>query len=140
MRKVLLATTALAMMGGVSTAYADIVSGGHEQVPVLEQKDSRLPTTPRSRTVQPTPSRLVSTTLDHSVRSTRITLLTVLASSPRCSISDDWGTISVADMNWVTFITTADITDDEAWDGATFTGAYKPGDEQVAGADVSHVA
>ena len=31
MRKVLLATTALAMMGGVSAAYADIsVSGGHE--------------------------------------------------------------------------------------------------------------
>ena len=31
MRKVLLATTALVMMGGVSAAYADIsVSGGHE--------------------------------------------------------------------------------------------------------------
>ena len=50
------------------------------------------------------------------------------------SISDDWGTIGVGDMEQGdAFATATDITDDEAYDGGAATGinTYAPADEQV---------
>ena len=148
MRKVLLATTALAMMGGVSAAYADIsVSGGHElKYQSWSKKDS---TTANNSKISNGATYTIS---GSSVLDNGMTISGKIYSdnsadgagfeSSGFSISDDWGTIGVADMEQGdAFATATDITDDEAWDGgATFTGAYKPGDEQVAGADVSYMS
>ena len=146
MRKVLLATTALAMIGGVSAAYADIsVSGGHElKYQSWSKKDS---TTANNSKIS---SGATYTISGSSVLDNGMTISGSIYSdnvadgsgfeSMGFSISDDWGTIGVADDEaGDAFATATDITDDEAWDGgATFTGAYKPGDEQVAAADVSY--
>ena len=148
MRKVLLATTALAMMGGVSAAYADIsVSGGHE-LKYQSWSKSNLTTVNNSKIS----SGATYTISGSSVLDNGMTISGKIYSdnvadgsgfeSQGFSISDDWGTIGVADMEQGdAFATATDITDDEAWDGgAAFATAYRPGDAQVAGADVSYMS
>ena len=152
MRKVLLATTALAMMGGVSAAYADIsVSGGHELK--YQSWSKKQSTTANNSKISNGATYTIS---GSSVLDNGMTISGKIYSdnvadgsgfeSQGFSISDDWGTIGVADMEQGdAFATATDITDDEAWDGgAAFTTsgsvAYRPGDEQVAGADVSYMS
>ena len=108
MRKVLLATTALAMMGGVSAAYADIsVSGGHElKYQSWSKKDS---TTANNSKIS---SGATYTISGSSVLDNGMTISGKIYSdnsadgsgfeSQGFSISDDWGTIGVADMEQVT--------------------------------------
>ena len=149
MRKVLLATTALAMMGGVSAAYADIsVSGGHE-LKYQSWSKSNLTTVNNSKIS----SGATYTISGSSVLDNGMTISGKIYSdnvadgsgfeSQGFSISDDWGTIGVADMEQGdAFATAIDITDDEAYDGAAVStiNTYAPGDEYVAGADVSYMS
>ena len=149
MRKVLLATTALAMMGGVSAAYADIsVSGGHELK--YQSWSKKQSTTANNSKIS---SGATYTISGSSVLDNGMTISGKIYSdnaadgstfeSQGFSISDDWGTIGVADMEQGdAFATATDITDDEAYDGGAATGInkYAPGDEQVAGADVSYMS
>ena len=149
MRKVLLATTALAMMGGVSAAYADIsVSGGHELK--YQSWSKKQSTTANNSKIS---SGATYTISGSSVLDNGMTISGKIYSdnaadgsgfeSQGFSISDDWGTIGVADMeSGDAFATATDITDDEAYDGGAATGinTYAPGDEQVAAADVSYMS
>ena len=149
MRKVLLATTALAMMGGVSAAYADIsVSGGHElKYQSWSKKDS---TTANNSKVSSGATYTISgsTVLDNGMTISGKIYSDNVADgsgfeSQGFSISDDWGTIGVADMEQGdAFETAIDITDDEAYDGAAVStiNTYAPGDGYVAGADVSYMS
>ena len=149
MRKVLLATTALVMMGGVSAAYADIsVSGGHELK--YQSWSKKTSTTANNSKVS---SGATYTISGSSVLDNGMTISGKIYSdnvadgsgfeSQGFSISDDWGTIGVADMEQGdAFATAIDITDDEAYDGGAVSGinTYAPGDEYVAGADVSYMS
>ena len=148
MRKVLLATTALAMMGGVSAAYADIsVSGGHELKYQSWSKKQNNTVNNSKITSGATYTISGSSVLDNGMTISGKIYSDNVADgsgfeSQGFSISDDWGTIGVADMEQGdAFATATDITDDEAWDGgAAFATAYRPGDEQVAAADVSYMS
>ena len=149
MRKVLLATTALAMMGGVSAAYADIsVSGGHELKYQSWSKKQDTTTNNSKITSGATYTISGSSVLDNGMTISGKIYSDNVADgsgfeSQGFSISDDWGTIGVADMEQGdAFATATDITDDEAYDGGAATGInkYAPGDEQVAGADVSYMS
>ena len=149
MRKVLLATTALAMMGGVSAAYADIsVSGGHELK--YQSWSKKQSTTANNSKIS---SGATYTISGSSVLDNGMTISGKIYSdnsadgsgfeSQGFSISDDWGTIGVADMEQGdAFATATDITDDEAYDGGAVTGInrFAPADEFVAGADVSYMS
>ena len=103
MRKVLLATTALVMMGGVSAAYADIsVSGGHELK--YQSWSKKTSTTANNSKVS---SGATYTISGSSVLDNGMTISGKIYSdnvadgsgfeSQGFSISDDWGTIGVAD-------------------------------------------
>jgi hypothetical protein len=147
MRKVLLATTALVMAGGVSAAYADIsVSGGHELKYQTWSKATS--TTANNSKVSSSATYTISgsTVLDNG--------MTISGEvygdgsggafdTQGFSISDDWGTIGVADMeSGDAFATAIDITDDEAYDGAAAStiNTYAPGDEYVASSTVSYLS
>ena len=153
MRKVLLATTALAMMGGVSAAYADIsVSGGHELKYQSWSKNQSATANNTSISSGATYTISGSSVLDNGMTISGKFYSDNVADngngfeSQGFSVSDDWGTVGVADMEQGdAFATATDITDDEAWDGgAAFitagSVAYRPGDEQVAAADVSYMS
>ena len=149
MRKVLLATTALAMMGGVSAAYADIsVSGGHElKYQSWSKKDSTVANNSKI-TSGATYTISGSTVLDNGMTISGKIYSDNVADgsgfeSQGFSISDDWGTIGVADMEQGdAFATAIDITDDEAYDGgaASTIDTYAPGDEYVEGSSVSYMS
>ena len=100
MRKVLLATTALVMMGGVSAAYADIsVSGGHELK--YQSWSKKTSTTANNSKVS---SGATYTISGSSVLDNGMTISGKIYSDNAAafntqgfSISDDWGTIGVKD-------------------------------------------
>ena len=146
MRKVLLATTALVMAGGVSAAYADIsVSGGHELK--YQSWSKKTSTTANNSSVS---SGATYTISGSSVLDNGMTISGKIYSDNGAafdtqgfSISDDWGTIGVADMeSGDAFATALDITDDEAYDGgaASTINTYAPGDEYVANSTVSYLS
>ncbi len=147
MRKVLLATTALVMAGGVSAAYADIsVSGGHELKYQTWSKATS--TTANNSKVSSSATYTIS---GSSVLDNGMTISGEVYGdgsggafdTQGFSISDDWGTIGVADMeSGDAFATAIDITDDEAYDGAAAStiNTYAPGDEYVANSTVSYLS
>ncbi|MEC9143161.1 MAG: hypothetical protein VYC20_10165, partial [Pseudomonadota bacterium] len=146
MRKVLLATTALVMMGGVSAAYADIsVSGGHELK--YQSWSKKQSTTANNSSIS---SGATYTISGSSVLDNGMTISGKIYSDNAAafntqgfSISDDWGTIGVKDMeSGDAFATAIDITDDEAYDGAAAStiNTYAPGDEYVEASTVSYLS
>jgi len=148
MRKVLLATTAIVALGGVSAASADIsVSGGHELK--YQSWNNNTSTTANNSKIS---SGATYTISGSAVLDNGMTIAGKIYSdnvadgsgfeSQGFSISDDWGTIGVADMEGGdAFATPIDITDDEGYDGGAVSGinTYAPGDEYVQASSVSYM-
>jgi len=151
MRKVLLATTAIVALGGVSAASADISVGGSAEF----QYDSWSGTSADTTT---TNNNSISTTTDFSISASAV-LDNGMTISARTfqdgsadgtasfaqngfKISDDWGTLGFAsDESGDAFATALDITDDEGYnnDGTTIS-ARKPSDEWIDAAEVSYLS
>jgi len=150
MRKVLLATTAIVALGGVSAASADIsISGGHELKYQTWNNNTSASANNSKITNGATYTISGSTVLDNGMTisgklySDNVADGTAAMESSGFSISDDWGTIGVADMeSGDAFATALDITDDEAYDGEAVStiDTYAPGDEYVEAASVSYLS
>jgi len=146
MRKVLLATTAIVALGGVSAASADIsVSGGAEFV--YDSWSGANSTTANNKEVTNKTFFKISAS---SVADNGMTLAAYTAQDGTTdgsfndfgfSISDDWGTIGFAGSeSGDAFETSTDITAEEDYNGKTNTLTYYPTDSQVPGADVSYLS
>ena len=149
MRKVLLATTAIVALGGVTAASADIsISGGHELK--YQSWNNSTSTSANNSKISSGATYTISgsTVLDNGMTISGKIYSDNVADgsgfeSQGFSISDDWGTIGVADMeSGDAFATPIDITDDEAYDGgaASTINTYAPGDEYVQGSSVSYLS
>ena len=150
MRKVLLATTAIVALGGVSAASADISVGASAEF----QYDSWSGTNADSTT---TNNNSISTTTDFSISASSV-LDNGMTISARVfedgsadgtasfaqngfKISDDWGTLGFAsDESGDAFATGLDITDDEGYNTLATISARKPSDEWIDAAEVSYLS
>ena len=146
MRKVLLATTAIVALGGVSAASADIsVSGGFEFK--YDSWSGANSTTANNNSITNASKFKISasTVADNGMTLSAYTYQAGSTSGAfddaGASISDDWGTIGFWDAEkGDAFATATDITAEEGYNGATNTLDYKPADEQVEAADVSYLS
>ena len=146
MRKVLLATTALVAMGGVSAASADIsVSGGHE-LKYSTWGGAATTATDNSNSISSSTSYKISAS---SVADNGMSMTGYTAQDGSdgafddygFTISDDWGTIGVkGSESGDKFETNTDITDDEGYNGATASLDHYPTDSSVSGSDVSYLS
>ena len=151
MRKVLLATTAIVALGGVSAASADISVSGSAEF----QYDSWSGTSADSTS---TNNNSFATTTDFSISASSVldNGMTITArvfedgsadgtasfGENGATISDDWGTLGFnSDESGDAFATALDITDDEGYnnDGTTIS-ARKPSDEWIDAAEVSYLS
>jgi hypothetical protein len=150
MRKVLLATTAIVALGGVSAASADISVGAKAEF----QYDSWSGTNADSTS---TNNNSVSTTTDFSISASSV-LDNGMTISARVfqdgtpdgtgsfkengfKISDDWGTLGFAsDEAGDAFATALDITDDEGYSTTATITTLKPSDDWIDGAEVSYLS
>jgi hypothetical protein len=150
MRKVLLATTAIVALGGVSAASADISVGASAEF----QYDSWSGTNADSTT---TNNNSISTTTDFSISASAV-LDNGMTISARVfedgsadgtasfaqngfKISDDWGTLGFAsDEAGDAFATALDITDDEGYNTTATISDRKPSDEWIDAAEVSYLS
>jgi hypothetical protein len=161
MRKVLLATTALVAMGGVSAASADVtISGGYE-LKYVSWSDSTASTTTNNNSVADNTSVYInfSETLDNGMAMTMYTGQDGSASAGfddlGATISGDFGTIGIGGSeSGDAFATATDVTADEGntatadTDGIvnledTTNGTQDnilPGDEYVQGSTVSYLS
>ena len=148
MRKGLLATTALVALGGVSAASADIsVSAGHELKYQSWSKSTLSTANNTSVSSGATYTISASTVLENGMSISGNVYSDNNGSgafdTQGFSISDDWGTIGVADDEaGDKFATAIDITDDEGYDGGSVSGvnSYAPGDEYVSASTVSYLS
>ena len=146
MRKVLLATTAIVALGGVSAASADIsVSGGFEFK--YDSWSGANSTTANNNSITNASKFKISasTVADNGMTLSAYTYQDGSTSGAfddaGASISDDWGTIGFWDAEkGDAFATATDNTAEEGYNGATNTLDYKPADEQVEAADVSYLS
>ena len=146
MRKVLLATTAIVALGGVSAASADIsVSGGAEFK--YESWGGANSTSANSNKVtNQTKFKIsASSVADNGMTLSAYTLQdgssTGAFNDAGFSISDDWGTLGFWDAeSGDAFETNTDITAEEGYNGATNTLAYYPTDSSIGAADVSYLS
>jgi len=151
MRKVLLATTAIVALGGVTAASADISVGGKAEF----QYDTWSGSSADSAS---TNNNTISTTTDFSISASAV-LDNGMTISARTfedgsadgtasftqngfKISDDWGTLGFAsDEAGDAFATAIDITDDEGYNTtATAISARKPSAEWIDAAEVSYLS
>jgi hypothetical protein len=150
MRKVLLATTAIVALGGVSAASADISVGALAEF----QYDSWSGTNADSAS---TNNNSISTTTDFSISASSV-LDNGMTISARVfqdgtadgtgafkengfKISDDWGTLGFAsDEAGDAFATALDITDDEGYNTTATITTLKPSDDWIDGAEVSYLS
>jgi len=146
MRKVLLATTAIVALGGVSAASADIsVSGGAEFK--YESWGGANSTTANNNAItNQTKFKIsASTVADNGMSLAAYTMQDGSANGNfndfGFSIADDWGTLGFQDAEkGDAFETNTDITAEEGYNGATNTLAYHPTDSQIAPTDVSYLS
>ena len=161
MRKVLLATTALVAMGGVSAASADVtISGGYE-LKYISWSDTTSSTTTNNNSVADTTSVYINfaETLDNGMSMTMYTgqdgSATGAFNDLGATISGDFGTIGIGGSeSGDAFATATDVTADE-YNSATAddTGIVNleditdgtgdnilPGDEYVQGSTVSYLS
>ena len=150
MRKVLLATTAIVALGGVSAASADISVSGVAEF----QYDSWSGSSADSTT---TNNNKVNTTTDFSISASTVldNGMTVSARTFQdggsdgsaafkevgMKISDDWGTLGFAsDEAGDAFATALDITDDEGYNTTATITTLLPSDDWIDGAEVSYLS
>ena len=150
MRKVLLATTAIVALGGVTAASADISVGAKAEF----QYDSWSGTNADSAS---TNNNSISTTTDFSISASSV-LDNGMTISARVyedgsadaaasfaqngfKISDDWGTLGFAsDEAGDAFATALDITDDEGYNTTATITTLKPSDDWIDAAEVSYLS
>ena len=146
MRKVLLATTAIVALGGVSAASADIsISGGAEFK--YDSWSGANSTSANNNSVTNQTKFKISAS---SVADNGMTLAAYTAQDGTTdgsfndfgfSISDDWGTLGFAGSEAAdAFETSTDITAEEDYNGKTNTLTYYPTDSQVPAGDVSYLS
>ena len=150
MRKVLLATTAIVALGGVSAASADISVGALAEF----QYDSWSGTSADSTS---TNNNSFKGTTDFSISASSV-LDNGMTISARVfedgsadgtasfnengfKISDDWGTLGFnSDESGDAFATALDITDDEGYNTTATITSLKPSDDWVDAAEVSYLS
>ena len=151
MRKVLLATTAIVALGGVSAASADISVGASAEF----QYDSWSGT---SADTTSTNNNSFKGTTDFSISASSV-LDNGMTISARVfedgsadgtasfgengfKISDDWGTLGFnSDESGDAFATALDITDDEGYNNdGTSISSRKPSDDWIDSAEVSYLS
>jgi len=156
MRKVLLATTALVAMGGVSAASADVtISGGYE-LKYISWSDTTASTTTNNTSVADNTSVYINfaETLDNGMSMTMYTgqdgSATGAFDDLGATISGDFGTIGIGGSeSGDAFATATDVTADEGntatadaaatpYDGSQDN--ITPGDEWLPGATVSYLS
>jgi hypothetical protein len=156
MRKVLLATTALVAMGGVSAASADVTITGHFSLEYNSWSDNTVSTTTNDSSMVDTSSMFInfSETLDNGMSIAGKTGQDGTASGAMDwiggSVSGDFGTIGFGGgyESGDAFATATDVTADEAHsisltDSTAYDGAndiVMPGDEQLPGSTVSYLS
>jgi len=147
MRKVLLATTAIVALGGVSAASADIsVSGGAEFK--YESWGGANSTTANSNKItNQTKFKIsASTVADNGMSLAAYTMQDASTTGAfndfGFSIADDWGTLGFQDAeSGDAFETNTDITAEEGYNGATAaTMYYYPTDSQIDASDISYLS
>ena len=150
MRKVLLATTAIVALGGVSAASADISVGASAEF----QYDSWSGTSADSTS---TNNNSFKGTTDFSISASSV-LDNGMTISARVfedgsadgtasfaengfKISDDWGTLGFnSDESGDAFATALDITDDEGYNTTATITSLKPSDDWISSAEVSYLS
>jgi hypothetical protein len=150
MRKVLLATTALVALGGVSAASADISVGAAAEF----QYDSWSGSSADSTT---TNNSSMAGTVDFSISASAVldNGMTIAATTFQdgdedgsgafdqtgFSIAADWGTLGFdSSESGDAFATALDITDDEGYNTTATLSSYKPSDEWIDAAEVSYLS
>jgi len=146
MRKVLLATTAIVALGGVSAASADISVSGGAEFKYDSWSGANSTTANNNSITNQTKFKIsASTVADNGMTLTAYTMqdgsATGAFNDAGFSIADDWGTLGFWDAeSGDAFATATDITAEEGYAGATNTLDYKPADEQVEHADASYLS
>ena len=146
MRKVLLATTAIVALGGVSAASADISVSGGAEFKYDSWSGSNSTTANSNSVTNQTKFKIsASSVADNGMTLSAYTLQdgssTGAFNDAGFSISDDWGTLGFWDAeSGDAFETNTDITAEEGYNGATNTLAYYPTDSSIGAADVSYLS
>jgi len=146
MRKVLLATTAIVALGGVSAASADISVSGGAEFKYESWGGATSTTANNSKITNQTKFKIsASTVADNGMSLAAYTMQDGSTDGNfndfGFSISDDWGTLGFQDAeSGDAFETNTDITAEEGYNGATNTLAYHPTDSQIAPTDVSYLS
>jgi len=147
MRKVLLATTAIVALGGVSAASADISVSGGAEFRYDSWSGANSTTANNNSITNYTKFKIsASTVADNGMSLAAYTMQDGTANSAAFddfgfSISDDWGTLGFQDAeSGDAFETNTDITAEEGYNGATNTLAFHPTDSQIAPTDVSYLS
>jgi hypothetical protein len=150
MRKVLLATTALVALGGVSAASADISVGASAEFQYDSWSGSNADSTSTNNTS-------MAGTVDFSISASSV-LDNGMTISARTfqdgdedgsgafdqtgfKIAADWGTLGFdSDESGDAFATALDITDDEGYNTLATISSYKPSDEWIDAAELSYLS
>jgi len=147
MRKVLLATTAIVALGGVSAASADISVSGGAEFKYESWGGSNSTTANSNKITNVTKFKIsASTVADNGMSLAAYTMQDGTATGNfndfGFSIADDWGTIGFQDAeSGDAFETNTDITAEEGYNGAdNATMYYYPTDSQIAPTDVSYLS
>jgi hypothetical protein len=146
MRKVLLATTAIVALGGVSAASADISVSGGAEFKYESWGGATSTTANNSKITNQTKFKIsASTVADNGMSLAAYTMQDGSTDGNfndfGFSISDDWGTLGFQDAeSGDAFETNTDITAEENYDGGTTTLTYHPTDAQIDASDVSYLS
>jgi len=146
MRKVLLATTAIVALGGVTAASADISVSGSAEFVYDSWSGTNADTTStnnNSVTNNTDFSISASTVLDNgmTISARTYTDNSDTFSSNGFKISDDWGTLGFRnDESGDAFATAVDITAEEDYQTTASITALKPSDDWVDAAEVSYLS
>jgi len=146
MRKVLLATTAIVALGGVSAASADISVSGGAEFKYETWGGANSTTANNSKITNQTKFKIsASTVADNGMSLSAYTMQDGSTDGNfddfGFSIADDWGTLGFQDAeSGDAFETNTDITAEEGYNGNTNTLAYYPTDSQIAPSDVSYLS
>jgi len=146
MRKVLLATTAIVALGGVTAASADISVSGGAEFKYDSWSGANSTTANNNSITNQTKFKIsASTVADNGMSLAAYTMQDGSANGNfndfGFSIADDWGTLGFQDAeSGDAFETNTDITAEEGYNGATNTLAYHPTDSQIAPTDVSYLS
>ncbi len=146
MRKVLLATTAIVALGGVSAASADISISGGAEFKYDSWSGANSTSANNNEVTNQTKFKIsASTVADNGMTLAAYTMQDANSTGNfddfGFSISDDWGTLGFQDAeSGDAFETNTDITAEEGYNGKTNTLTYYPTDSKIDPADVSYLS